>query len=146
MDIPDDQVFHDPDDAYVTNKYNGIFVETIDEITRANVSWLETEVPFVIDDNDWYIVSGASLTLGDNVILKFRPGSELILDDGPSALINYNGTGVYFTSYKDDIKLGDTNGDEMVTSPVKGDWIGIYDNSAGLMLSWPNILYAQYPE
>ena len=146
MDIPDDQVFHDPDDAYVTNKYNGIFVETIDEITRANVSWLETEVPFVIDDNDWYIVSGASLTLGDNVILKFRPGSELILDDGPSALINYNGTGVYFTSYKDDIKLGDTNGDGTATSPVKGDWIGIYDNSADLMFSWPNILYAQYPE
>ncbi len=146
MSVPDDQVFHDPDDASVTNQYNGIFVETINETTRANVSWQETEVPFVIDDNDWWIVSGASLTLGDNVVLKFRPGSELVLDEGPSSLINNDGTGVYFTSYKDDTKLGDTNGDGSVSSPVKGDWLGIFDNSASFMLSWSNILYAQYPE
>jgi hypothetical protein len=146
MSVPDDHVFHDPDDASVINQYNGIFVETSGETNRANVSWLETEVPFVIDDNDWWIVSGASLRLGDNVVIKFRPGSELVLDEGPSALINYNGTGVYFTSYKDDTKLGDTNGDGTATSPAKGDWLGIYDNSASLMLSWPNILHAQYPE
>lgn len=146
MSVPNDQVFHDPNDALVTNQYNGIFVETLNEITQANVYWQETEVPFVIDDNDWYINSGASLRLGDNVVLKFRPGSELVLDEGPSALINYNGTGVYFTSYKDDTKLGDTNGDGTATSPLKGDWYGIYDNTAGVMLSWPNILYAQYPE
>jgi hypothetical protein len=39
------------DDASVTNQYNGIFVETINVTTRVNVSRLETEVPFVIDDN-----------------------------------------------------------------------------------------------
>jgi hypothetical protein len=146
MNVPDNLVFHDPEDAMVTNQYNGIFVETIDDITRANVSWLETEVPFVIDDNDWWIVSGASLRLGDNVVLKFRPGSQLVLDEGPSALINHDGTGVYFTSYKDDTRLGDTNGDGTATFPAKGDWLGIYDNAASLNLSWTNILYAQYPE
>jgi len=146
MDVPDDLVFHDPANASVTNQYNGIFVETIDETTRANVSWLETEVPFVIDDNDWWITSGATLTLGDHVVLKFRPGSALMLDEGPSALINYDGTAVYFTSYKDDTKLGDTNGDGSATTPVKGDWYGIYDNANDLMLSWANIRYAQYPE
>ena len=146
MNVPNDQVFHDPNDESVTNQYNGIFVETINETTQANVHWQETEVPFVIDDNDWWINSGASLRLGNNVVLKFRPGSELVLDDGISALINYDGSGVCYTSYKDDSKLGDTNGDETATSPVKGDWYGIYDNNAGLMLSWSNILYAQYPE
>ncbi len=146
MDVPDDQVFHDPNDPSTTNQYNGIFVETIDDITRATVKWEETEVPFVIDDNDWWIESGASLQLGDNVVLKFRPGSAMTLDEGPSALINYNGTGVYFTSYKDDTRLGDTNGDGTGTPPVKGDWSGIYDNNAGVYLSWANILYAHYPE
>lgn len=146
MSVPDDQVFHDPEDASVTNQYNGIFVETLYETTRTNVSWEETEVPFVIDDNDWWIISGASLQLGNNVVLKFRPGSELVLEDGTSALINSNGAGVFFTSYKDDTKLGDTNGDGTATSPLKGDWYGIYDNAADQMLSWTNILYAQYPE
>jgi len=146
MSVPDDQVFHDPEDASVTNQYNGIFVETLYETTRTNVSWEETEVPFVIDDNDWWIISGASLQIGNNVVMKFRPGSELVLEDGTSALINSNGTGVFFTSYKDDTKLGDTNGDGVATSPLKGDWYGIYDNAADQMLSWTNILYAQYPE
>jgi hypothetical protein len=146
MNVPESQVFHDPDDESVTNQYNGIFVETINDITRANVHWQETEVPFVIDDNDWWIISGASLRLGSNVVLKFRPGSELVLEDGISALINYDGTGVYFTSYKDDSKLGDTNGDGAATSPLKGDWYGIYDNANSIMLSWANILYALYPE
>ena len=145
MNIPDDQVFHDPADQAVTNRYNGIFVETINETTEANVYWQETKVPFVIDDNDWWINPGGSLRVGNNVVLKFKPGSELVLGEGTSALINYNGTGVYFTSYKDDSKLGDTNADGSATSSEKGDWEGIYDNDAGLMLSWSNILFAQYP-
>jgi hypothetical protein len=146
MNVPDDQVFHNPDNASETNQYNGIFVETINDITKASVHWQETEVPFIIDDNDWWINSGASLRLGNGVVLKFRPGSALVLEDGTSALINYNGTGVYFTSYKDDSLLGDTNGDGSATTPLKGDWYGIYDNNASVMLSWANIHYAQYPE
>ncbi|HDR67742.1 MAG TPA: hypothetical protein ENN61_01700 [Bacteroidaceae bacterium] len=144
MNIDDSQIFHDPDDPLVTNKYNGIFVETIDEINEANVIWGETEVAFVIDDNDWWINTGASLRLQNNVVLKFKPGSALLLSEGPSTLINHDGAGVFFTSYKDDSKKGDTNGDGNATTPHQGDWYGIYDDNASVMLAWPNILFSEY--
>ena len=70
MSIDNSNIFHDPDDAATTNKYNGIVVETIEETTEANVSWAETEVPFVIDDNDWWIDVGASLRLGKQCCIE----------------------------------------------------------------------------
>lgn len=147
FDVDDSNTFHNPAAPWQTNTYNGIFVETINDVT-SHRTWRETEVAFVIDDNDWWIVSGASLTLGDNVVLKFRPGSELVLDNGSSALVNYGGAGVYFTSYKDDSLKGDTNGDGGATSPGYADWVGIFDNSLTLpspyYFTWSNIRYDAY--
>jgi len=140
FNIDDSNIFHDPDNASFINQYNGIFVYFQNEIDKA-LSWKETEVAFVIDDNDLYISSGASLTLADNVVIKFRPESELNLYEGPSQLINHDGAGVYFTSYKDDSKKGDTNGDGTASSPANGDWEGIYDDHSSVFLSWTNILY-----
>jgi len=140
--------FHNPDSAAQTNIYNAIFVNTINEVT-SRVVWQETEVAYVIYDNDWWINSGAQLSLGDDVVLKFRPDSYLLLDDGISSLENYNGSGVYFTSYKDDSHKGDSNGDGDATTPGLGDWGGIYDNSMSIpspyFYTWSNILYAANP-
>ncbi len=142
FDIDTSNVFHNPDNVSETNEYNGIFVETINNIT-AHRSWEENEVPFVIDDNDWHIRSGASLTLGDNVVLKFKPDSKMVLTDGISSLKNYDGPGVYFTSYKDDTKKGDTNADGDITSPGDDDWIGIRDDQSSDYdyVTGSNILY-----
>lgn len=132
--------FFNPADPQQGNTCNGIFVETGEDVNTA-ISWLETEVPFVIDDNDWWINSGASLTLGNNVCLKFRPGSAIVMDD-TDAFINHDAPGVYFTSYKDDTRKGDTNGDGSATAPGAGDWEGIYDNIGMGYVNWINILYA----
>ncbi len=144
FDIDDSNIFHNPADPSQTNVYNGIFVDTINEIHSA-ISWQETEVPFVIDDNDFWVNSGATLTMGNNVVLKFRAGSAMVLGDGASAIVNRDGQGVYFTSYKDDSRKGDTNADGTATTPADGDWVGIFDNSLSIpspyFFTWSNILY-----
>jgi hypothetical protein len=141
FNLDDSNSFHDPDNASVTNTYNGIFV--YDGSLKDNLLWQETEVAFVIDDNDFWIMT--TLQLGNNVVLKFRSGSALVLDQGVSGLVNHGGSGVAFTSYKDDTRKGDTNGDGAATSPSTGDWIGIYDNTAPLggpyYFTWANIYY-----
>jgi hypothetical protein len=139
--IDDSNIFSDPDGNGPDNTYNGIFVETIDETTSV-INWGETEVAFVIDDNDWWIYNGGVLNLANNVVLKFRPGSAMVIESGASSIANHNGTGVWFTSYKDDTKKGDTNGDGNLTTPVNGDWLGIYDNASYDYVSWANLLYS----
>ena len=143
FDVDDSNVFHNPAAPSETNTNNGIFLSYPDNIS-SHITWQETEVPFVIDDNQLWIETGGSLTLGDSVIVKSMPGSQLVHEG--SNLINYNGIGVWFTSYKDDAHGGDTNGDGGITTPASGDWLGIYNNHylVGDWETWANILYASH--
>lgn len=146
FNLDNSNVFHNPDSSTITNTKNGIFVYAIGEISKS-ISWQEDEVAYVINDNDLYIDGSSTLTLGNDVVVKFTPTSTLLIDAG-SQIGNYNGTGVYFTSFKDDIKKGDTNGDGSASTPGNGDWEGIYDNSLGIpspyFYQWANILYDSY--
>lgn len=116
---------------------NGIFIYDIADINKPT-TWSETEVPFVINDNDLWIESPGSLTLAQSVIVKFTPGSYLVIGNGASLTFNSSN---FFTSFKDDAHGGDTNGDGNATSPLDGDWGGIYNNSTGVYLTGANILY-----
>ncbi|MDR2011346.1 MAG: hypothetical protein LBQ22_12780 [Bacteroidales bacterium] len=130
-----------------TNKYNGIFVDGI-RITK-NTTWQEDEVAFVILSNNLVINSGIKLTLANKAVLKFLEDGMLDLIDGGSALVNHDGSGVYFTSFKDDAHGGDSNGngniDENELSQENYyDWYGVYTGGQknSNYASWPNILYA----
>ncbi|MDR2836051.1 MAG: hypothetical protein LBV69_07665, partial [Bacteroidales bacterium] len=94
--------------SFSNNTYNGIFVDGM-YITK-NTSWLETEVAFVITSSNFTVNQNAKLTLGNSVVLKFLKDGMLSLNDGESALINHDATGVFFTSFKDDTHGGDSNG------------------------------------
>jgi hypothetical protein len=133
----------DDSNSFPNNTQNGIFYFAPFGDIEGNRTWEETEVPFVVCDDtyDLEIPAGASLTLGDDVILKFCSGRGI--DYQGDNLINYDGSGVWFTSYRDDNLLGDTNGDGAITSPADGDWGGIYNEGASPAYweAWENILY-----
>ncbi|MCL6590362.1 MAG: hypothetical protein K6U80_10455 [Firmicutes bacterium] len=135
FDIDDSNTFHHPSNSAIKNTCNGIFLYYPENITVAR-TWGETEVAFVVDNNDWWIEAGGSLTLANNVVIKFKPGGCIVHHNN---LNNYNGTGVAFTSYKDDTRKGDTNGDGNGSTPGAGDWEGIYNNVSGIYQTagWP---------
>jgi hypothetical protein len=134
------------------NKYNGIIVYGCGSVTSA-INWSAKKVPFVIGDpidacNYFNIDGSASLTLGDNVVLKFFSGGIITLSAGG---ILTQGAGDWFTSINDDSHLGDTNGNNAITTSAKGDWTGIQypvtaPGSAWVTdkryADWSNILYA----
>jgi len=124
------------------NTCNGIFVS--DNSITSDISWLEDEVAFVVTAPDLVVGINTKLTLGDNVVIKFAEQSSMTLLSGEGCLVNHNGSGVFFTSLKDDALKGDTNGDGNATTPNDGDWTGIrLENwrSTREYADWPNILY-----
>lgn len=123
-----------------TNVYNGIFVDGIS--ISSNTTWAATEVAFALTNVTTTIEEGAVLTLGNHVVLKFtNVSSTLELSEGTASLSNYDGEGVYFTSFRDDERKGDTNGDGGASMPNTADWEGIYDVAGDTYMSWSNILY-----
>lgn len=141
--LDNSNIFHNPDNISQTNMFNAVYVESVEDI-NSHISWNETEVAFIIDDNDLWINGSNHLTIGNDVVLKFTPSSVIVCDNGASNIINYNGTNVFFTSFKDDSKKGDTNGDSSATSPSANDWGGIYNNTGSAYYTWANILFDSY--
>ncbi|MFO7617969.1 MAG: hypothetical protein R6V75_12040 [Bacteroidales bacterium] len=140
MSLDNSNRFHNPDNQSVVNAFQCIFVDTRD--TDVDIRWEETEVALVINDTDLWLA--ATWTLGDGVVLKFMEHNQITYEIGLGSIENHNGTGVYFTSYKDDARLGDSNGDKGLTSPEEGDWRGIRDNATGNWFDWENILYDRH--
>jgi len=141
ISIDNSNMFSDPKNPEVGNLMNGIFTNTT-LLENHNVSWSETEVAFVlIDDFGLQIRSTASLTLADNVVLKIIDDIDLT-DNPENGIINKDAPGVYFTSFHDDSKKGDTNGNGSITSPVDGDWVGVKTATSPITYAvWANILY-----
>lgn len=152
--LDNSNVFHNPANPSEKNQLNGIFLTSTSNEATTNVSWLETEVPFVLTGSS-SLQDGLKLILAENVIIKVallpsRGYNWISIKEGSSVIQGYALAGVYFTSYLDDDHGGDTNGDGTATTPAKGDWYGVLDNSAMIptnnhCYNWPNILYAAYP-
>lgn len=131
-------VFHNPANPSEKNTRNGIFMWGG---IGASVNYSISEVPYVLLAGFTGGGSAAvrNVTIGNDVVLKFMPG--LGIAKGTDNHINM-GSGVVFTSYKDDTHGGDTNGDANASSPASGDWDGFWDYVAGAYVSGSYILYA----
>lgn len=138
LPLDNTNVFHNPSNPSETNDYNGIYL--YDYSVESAIAWTEDEVPFVVQD--WFAVDeNCSLTLGNNVIIKVMAGG--MIETHSSNIINMTGTGVFFTSYKDDAHGGDTNNDDNATAPAEGDWDGIHNwtTNDNYWFNNANILY-----
>lgn len=138
FDLDDSNSFHNPAKASEKNQYQAVVTRWDINTAKVSVSWEETEVAYV-NTTTLDLVAGNTLRLGNNVTLKFLPNVQVSLRGNANQLQNATGTGVSFTSYKDDARGGDTNGNGTTDSPAAGDWKGVYSNG---WQTWPNIYYA----
>jgi hypothetical protein len=134
-------VFHGGAGGAVTNAYDGIFMDGASHTVSGSVTWSNTEVAYmVLNGTTLTISAGATLTLGDGVVVKFELGRIDL--SGTLA----EGTGNWFTSWLDDTKLGDSDGGGASTG-VAGDWTGLNDCRDGTCayVAAANILFAANP-
>lgn len=121
------------------NTHQGIYIFQGD--ISGTVSWAETEVPLCFFDSLLRVTDTGTLTIGNGAVIK-NSNADFQFEYG--SVINR--TGVLFTSYRDDLPLGDTNGDGTLSTPSDGDWTGIeVEDGDGNFTYLPNdsaILYS----
>ncbi|HET9571175.1 MAG TPA: right-handed parallel beta-helix repeat-containing protein [Bacteroidales bacterium] len=97
-------------------------------LTSRNLAGI-TNIGYVVDK--LVIASGAKLTIEPGVVIKFRADNwyrTYIQVYGSLIAKGLPNNKIYFTSYKDDSRGGDSNNNGNTDSPTPGDWGYEYDS------------------
>ncbi len=117
------------------NSINGIWLET--RTYDVDIDLDITELPYILGGN-LTVGASAQLTIHPGTLLKMAVNTDLFID-GTLRLIGQESKPVVFTSFKDDSRGGDTDGNG-ATSGVPGDWGGIQfrdpSNDAGSVIEY----------
>jgi parallel beta-helix repeat protein len=90
-------------------------------IAPRNIAGIEN-IAYIIDNLK--IHSSGKLTINPGVVIKFRTSNSYILSEGNLMAVGTPEEKIYFTSFKDDSKGGDSNNNGNSDAPERGNWGG----------------------
>lgn len=86
-----------------------------------SLNWSRAGCPYVLLE-EVRIPPGARVMVEDGVVIKLLGSEARLVVEGELVIEGLPGAPVVFTSYRDDARAGDTNGDASATAAAAGDW------------------------
>lgn len=114
------------------NTHQAVFLNYGD--IAGSVSWQETDVPLCFFGYLVRVTETGRLSIASGAVVKNLDSDFQFLYGS-----TVTRTGVIFTSYHDDSRMGDTDADGSTVAPQDGDWVGIeIEDSEGAFSYLPN--------
>ena len=124
--IANSQIANSTTSSYILN---GIAISGYTHFSQNYTLKNDLQLPYILETNgpalSPYVDAGATLTIEPGTILKTNNANSAIFVYGSLIASTTPDNPIVFTSLKDDIGGGDTNGDGSITSPQNNDWANI---------------------
>lgn len=129
------------DNTFTANLNQGVQISGT-TLGAGTHTWAALPVAWV-PSGDLLVPAGATLNLGPGVVVKLGSLTGFSVNGGTLNAQGAIGQPVVFTSTKDDVALGDANGDGTASVPAAGDWQRLFfQSSGGGILDFVELRYA----